>query len=92
MIKGINKRIIEVNNIESDYFEKALFIVKDYNADIRRLNNEAERVVKAYFPKNAIGFSEGYLRNRKRKRNRVIFFVSLGLLLSAAVVALIIIF
>ena len=32
MLRGVNKRIIEVNETGSDYFEKALFFVKG-NAD-----------------------------------------------------------
>ena len=33
MLRGVNKRIIEVNDTDSDYFEKALFFVKE-NAEV----------------------------------------------------------
>lgn len=71
MIKGINKRVIEVNDVGSDYFEKALFIVKDNNADLRNLEYEAKRVVSSYFPQYSINYREGYLR-RKRRRNIIL--------------------
>ena len=29
MLRGVNKRIIEINNIEGGYFEKVLFFVND---------------------------------------------------------------
>ena len=88
MIKGINKRIIEVNDTGSEYFEKVLFIVKDNNADLRRLKNEADRVVNAYFPKNDFVFKEGYLRRRKTKQKKLIlisFIALLGIIIASAV-------
>lgn len=29
LIKGVNKRIVEINNPQSDYFEKVIFYIKD---------------------------------------------------------------
>ena len=29
MLRGVNKKIIEINNVEGGYFEKVLFFVKD---------------------------------------------------------------
>lgn len=77
MIKGINKRIIEVNDTGSDYFEKVLFIVKDNKADLRNLHLEADRVVNAYFPNNSIFLKDGYLRKRMRKRKFLTLFASI---------------
>ena len=80
MIKGINKRIIEVNDTGSEYFEKVLFIVKDNKADLKKLKNEADRVVNAYFPKNDFVFKEGYLRRRKTKLKGIITILCITLL------------
>lgn len=89
MIKGINKRIIEVNDTGSEYFEKVLFIVKDNNADLRSLKNEADRVVNAYFPKNDFVFKEGYLRKRKNKQKNLILtsvIALIGIIITSIIV------
>ncbi len=52
MIKGVNKRIIEINNPDSIYFEKAVFYLK---AGVRELpvpvaREEAERILSRCSP------------------------------------------
>lgn len=52
MIKGVNKRIIEINSPESIYFEKAVFYLK---AEVRELpahvaRREAESILNEYAP------------------------------------------
>ncbi|MBE6862169.1 MAG: hypothetical protein E7497_04635 [Ruminococcus sp.] len=52
MIKGVNKRIIEINNPDSIYFEKAVFYLK---SGVRELpvpvaREEAERILSRYCP------------------------------------------
>ena len=47
MLRGVNKKIIEINNVEGGYFEKILFFV---NEDKKSepdsvLNNQAEKYV-----------------------------------------------
>ncbi len=47
MLRGVNKKIIEINNVEGGYFEKILFFV---NEDKRSepdsvLSNQAEKYV-----------------------------------------------
>ena len=47
MLRGVNKKIIEINNVEGGYFDKILFFVND---EIRSepdsvLNNQAEKYV-----------------------------------------------
>lgn len=34
MLKGVNKLIVEINNPESDYFERAIFFVKPSKGDV----------------------------------------------------------
>lgn len=88
LIKGINKRIIEVNDTGSDYFEKVLFIVKDNNADLRNLKLEANKVVNTYFPKNDFVYKGGYLRKREKRRKSVV--VLLGFVILSAITGFIV--
>ena len=50
MIKGVNRRIIEVQEIGNSCFDKAIFFVKsDFcNKDERELEKEARKIVKQY--------------------------------------------
>ncbi len=47
MLRGVNKKIIEINNIEGGYFEKVLFFVKEdrKSEPDSVLNNQAEKYV-----------------------------------------------
>lgn len=46
MLKGVNKRIIEINNVEGGYFEKILFFVSDDRKDSDSvLENQAQKYV-----------------------------------------------
>ena len=47
MLRGVNKRIIEINNIEGGYFEKVLFFVNDDKKaeSDSVLNRQAEKYV-----------------------------------------------
>lgn len=81
MVKGVNKKIIEVNNPDSIYFEKAVFYLRP---EVRTLPDEiARREIDRYI--SSVGLSE------KRhlisaKTGRIIIFSAL-----IAVTALIII-
>ena len=91
MIRGVNKYIIEVNNIKSDYFEKAILFVKnETGASDKKLDYEANSLIKKYelMQKNS---KVGYLRSNHIKKKRKILFCGLAtILLSVAVTALII--
>ena len=62
MIRGINRQIIEVNDTENDYFERALFFVSPDYCDAERavLEHEARRTLKH------LGEPTGVRRRRKR--------------------------
>ncbi len=82
MLRGVNKRIIEVNDTDSDYFEKALFFVKE-NAefDNKTLENEARKIIGSYFePSQQRSAKIGYLRyteeRKKKKRKNLIFSIA----------------
>ena len=56
MIKGVNKKIIEINNTDSIYFEKAVFYlrpeVKELPAEVSHA--EAKRYISQIMPKISI--------------------------------------
>ena len=52
MLKGVNKRIIEINNPQSLYFEKAIFYLRP---EVRELPAEiAQREVEKYIERTGI--------------------------------------
>lgn len=80
MIKGVNKRIIEINHPDSLYFEKAIFYLKPNVREIPTVVTEAE--VQKYICR--LG-AEQY-RRKKSSRFRNIFFL-LAVLASAGSIA-----
>ena len=78
MIRGISKKIIEVNNTGSDFFEKAVFYVKcDTNKSDKELKNEANKIIISYFSEFGDGYKIGYLRKKdKLKKKKLIFVLS----------------
>lgn len=65
MLKGVNRRIIEINNTESEFFERAIVFVKpNFNGlDKSVLEREADGYVKLLYSGGA-----GFLRREARKR------------------------
>lgn len=84
MIRGINKRIIEITDTGSELFEKALFFVKSQDeSSEQRLKTEAGKLVKAYLHEDSDNYHSGYLRytESKRKKKTTILIFSLLLLI-----------
>ncbi|NLP26143.1 MAG: hypothetical protein GX365_02170 [Clostridiales bacterium] len=52
MIKGVNKKIVEINNPKSIYFEKAILYIRPNMSDIpaKLLSQEAQNYLKSIFP------------------------------------------
>ncbi len=48
MLKGINHSVIEVNDFDNDYYERAILIIKPEYASVQRniLENEARQMLK----------------------------------------------
>ena len=96
MLRGVNKRIIEVNDTDSDYFEKALFFVKDdTDFDNKLLENEAKKIIHSYFEPKPRTTKIGYLRyiEEKKKKNRKIkIFTVAGCIAVALTVATVLLF
>ncbi|MBE6798714.1 MAG: hypothetical protein E7525_02915 [Ruminococcaceae bacterium] len=94
MIRGINKRVIEINDIGSEYFEKAFLIVKDNKATVPNLEREADRVMQTYFPRVNTKSQRGYLRERNIRKKRFalcVGFCVLALAVTAVVLSVILI-
>lgn len=63
MIKGVNKKIIEINNPQSIYFEKAVFYLKP---NVSKLpDNIANCEIERYI--NMINLENGYTENSWKK-------------------------
>lgn len=75
MLKGVNHQMIEISEISSPYFERALLVLRADCADqnTTRLQDEARRVLMA-----AGGYSALY-KNRRRARRTRLLWVVLGL-------------
>ena len=79
MIKGVNKRIIEINNPDSLYFEKAIFYLKP---NVRELPTAvAESEVRKYMDR--LNLEEFSFKRRKHAKQA---FLLLAALSSAAAV------
>ncbi len=79
MLKGVNRRIIEINNTENEFFERAIVFVKpNFNGlDKSVLEREADGYVKLLYSGGA-----GFLRREARKKK-----IKKALLLTAAIAA-----
>ncbi len=93
MIRGISRKIIEVNNTGSDFFERAVFYVKAGNeASDKHLKAEADRIICNYFEGYGTKHKKGYLRTKdekKYKSRRLITCFVIGGLVVLSLIALI---
>jgi hypothetical protein len=90
MIKGTNKRIIEVTNTGSDIFEKALFFVKPTEQfDEQKLNYEASRIINAYITNDDDDFVPGYLRYSEKKKRKIKKGIVISSVISIVLIAFI---
>lgn len=87
MIKGVNKTIIEINEFDSQMFEKAILFIKPSAKNYTKagLKSEAKKYLKE-LEENPINW--GLTRQKRRKkviRNRIILGIILGSIVSAVV-------
>lgn len=80
MIKGVTKKIVEINNPDSIYFEKAVFYLRP---NVRELPPEISRA-EAHRYIARLGLE--YNKRRRQKRWGRIFFLAAALLSAAAVI------
>lgn len=79
MLKGVNKRIIEISNIENEYFYKALLFVNTkapYKSD-KKLEAEANNYINELIcKKRGKILPNGYLRKRKKLKQKLFLLLS----------------
>lgn len=87
MIRGISKKIIEVNDTGSELFEKALLFVKSDNSlSDRELKNEADRIILSYMSENGNSYKMGYLRKKDKQKTKNITLAICTALLGVALI------
>lgn len=61
MVKAVNKLVLEINNTENEYFEKAIFYVRPEMSCSSKLGNQAQLYL------NGINLEKAGKRSRKNK-------------------------
>lgn len=89
MLRGTNRSIIEINETENRYFEKALLFVKpEYiNLSPERLNMEAMKMIGTLsFSPMGLSRQNSARKRAAEKRRKKILFIGIALLLIAAAI------
>ncbi len=84
MIKGVNRQIIEVNNPESIYFERAVFYLKP------GVKLMPEQVMRRELERYVTSIGEDYGRKKRRLRAGALLIVFMIGIAAAAVLYLLI--
>lgn len=66
MVKAVNKLVLEINNTENEYFEKAIFYVRPEMSCNSKLGNQAQLYL------NGISLER---REKHRTRNKLPFII-----------------
>lgn len=63
MIKGVNKKVLEINNPQSLYFEKAVLYLKPNMSSVscKLVRAEAEQMIRSMSPKTPKSFALRWL-------------------------------
>ncbi len=89
MLKGINKHIIEINQLDNTHFYKAILFVRPESAeyDIETIENEAFTLLEeaGYITDNA---PMGFLRKRARRKKQGIICLAISALITAVAITL----
>ena len=81
MVKGVNKQIIEVNNPDSIYFERAVFYLR---AGVRSLPSEiSQREIERFIA------GTGYKKRRKLFAGKMIILAALVIVTAVIIITLI---
>lgn len=81
MVKGVNKQIIEVNNTDSIYFEKAVFYLR---AGVRSLPKEvSQREIQRFIAES------GYAERRRLNIGRIVIYVAIAAVAAVVVLTLV---
>ncbi|MBQ6848147.1 MAG: hypothetical protein IJO62_04465 [Clostridia bacterium] len=81
MVKGVNKRVIEVNNTGNKFFEKIVFYVTPEYGDLtaEQIYDAAEYLSLGLGQTAALGVPT-LRKNRKKQKNCLILTVTIGIL------------
>lgn len=90
MIKGVNKAIIEVNDTDNEYFEKAIFFIRSSHAgdSQKKLEDHAKKYIES---SEKTPFIDYFDLKEDRKRKKHLFMILGGYLLLIGAVVLFII-
>lgn len=88
MVKGVNKKIIEINNTENEFFEKIILYVSPKagapnSAKVKRAANELVSNLSGDSPKTK-GLREILEQKRKQKKRIIIISICAAALLALA--------
>ncbi|MBE6769220.1 MAG: hypothetical protein E7548_00510 [Ruminococcaceae bacterium] len=88
MVKGVNKKIIEINNTENEFFEKIILYVSPKagapnSAKVKRAANELVSNLSGDSPKTK-GLREILEQKKKQKRHIIIVSICVAALLTVA--------
>lgn len=90
MLRGTNRSIIEINETDNKYFERALLFVKPEFGDLspERLTREAKRMIGSitFYPMGLNRQTSARKRAAIKKRRRVIVISGILLLIAAVTV------
>ena len=93
MIKGVNKQIIEINDIENKVFEKAVLYIRPEYSDcsISKLHNSANEFISNtdgwdLWNIESMGLSS---ENKENKKKLFISFIGTGVLVLGVIITLI---
>ena len=82
MVKGVNKTIIEINNTESEYFDRILLFVKaEHMSDTAKLDREISKISRTL----TSDVRRVPLRKTMQKRKRGIMIAAISVLFVAAI-------
>ncbi len=84
MVKGVNKTIIEINNTESEYFDRILLFVKaSYGSDKQKLDKEIAKISRVLTSES---LRLPLRESQKKRKRRILLFGSMGIVIIALLV------
>ena len=91
MVKGVNKKIIEINNTENEFFEKIVLYVSPKATAINstKVKKAVDTVVKSLSATSANNVSLREILNKKKRRKRAIIILCSVLALLSGILIMI---
>ncbi len=88
MVKGVNKAVIEIVDTGNKYFNKViLFVSPEYSSkDRKKINEEADKMVKKLRTSSSTSLRKAVLRERKRRKLLITSFLLAGAIALAVLI------